>query len=138
MTEMPASDIPWLESFEIGHAEIDRQHRQLIGALNALRSRLAGGEFDNARIDCLVLRDLLHRHLGYEERLLREVAFPSLDEHLASHHAARRALDLLLSDCHDECRIGLSVDCPNRWVDLVLRKLILADLEFKSHLQARS
>ena len=129
--------IQWLASFEMGHGEIDRQHRQLVDELVGLEGELAAGQCDTANARCRALRHQLESHLKYEEQLLADLGFPRLAEHLESHAKALRKIDVILAECRENCPNGLKLDCTTRWYAAVLHHVLLADLDFKSHLQTK-
>lgn len=68
--------IVWESAYETGHADIDRQHRELLGLVNQLEA----AEADSHEI---LLRALDHvmeftlSHFILEEDLMAEVAYPS-------------------------------------------------------------
>jgi hemerythrin-like metal-binding protein len=140
------ADIPWLQSFTIGHADIDRRHRQLLETLNAMNAAREACDLKAARACCHGLREQLRQHFDAEEQLLRGSNFPRLDEHLETHDAAWRVIGLASGDCLGEggrksqgdCQLMSEHNgCAERWTHAILRHVILADLDFKSHLQAQ-
>lgn len=130
--------IPWLRSFEIGHDTIDGEHRALVDAANAIEAELAAGRFESANAQCVALRERLRRHFKHEEKLLRSAGFARAGEHARSHEVARAEVDGILAGCAENCRIGLAMGCTARWCVAILHHVLIADLEFKSHLEHKS
>ncbi len=129
--------IQWLDSFEIGHGEIDGQHRRLVDELAALEGALTAGQYETANAKCRALRRQLESHLKHEEQFLADLGFPRLVEHLESHATALRKIEGILAECRENCPNGLKLDCTTRWYAAVLHHVMLADLDFKSHLQTK-
>ena len=78
--------VVWEEVFETGHAEIDRQHRELLALVDDLES----AEEESAETLLRVLQhvmDFTHTHFLMEEVLMVEVHYPSpaREEMIAQH-----------------------------------------------------
>jgi hemerythrin-like metal-binding protein len=130
--------IRWVESFEIGHERIDREHRELLEGAMAIEEDLDSGRYEEARERCRTLRGRLESHFVYEERLLTEIDFPRIEAHLQTHEEARRKTESIFSECCENCAMGERVACVTRWCVVVLDHVLMADLDFKSHFQNRS
>jgi len=131
------ASLHWLDSFATGNIEIDRQHRRIVAVLNETEADLGAGDFAAANRCCHSLRDLLQDHFAHEERLLAEAEFPRLRSHIGTHAAARGGVEALLAECAEKCELGAKVGCIGRWCTLIVSHLLMADLDFKSHLLAR-
>lgn len=71
-----------------GHAEIDRQHAQLVACLDELRGFVNGSYSFAAGFTAIqALIDYTETHFAYEEDLLRRWAYPALDEHIDQHRS---------------------------------------------------
>ena len=79
--------VVWEEAFETGHAEIDRQHRELLALVDDLES----AEEESSGALLLVLQhvmDFTHTHFLMEEVLMVEVGYPSpAREQMIRQHA---------------------------------------------------
>jgi hemerythrin-like metal-binding protein len=78
--------IQWSDSYCIGLAEIDDQHKTLIDLMNDLWKAITV----NASVqDCeKILQRLEHytvAHFGAEETMMRTIAYPDFDAHQAAH-----------------------------------------------------
>ena len=80
----------WNETFSLGVPEMDEQHRGLVDLINSLH-RVMMGDDDTRRlaeakaqtIDALV--EYCIRHFESEERFMRSIGFPDLDNHGKEH-----------------------------------------------------
>lgn len=78
--------LEWDESMALHLPTIDRQHKQLIGWINALSDSVLKGE------GALVIDDMLQKlvsyvqeHFSYEERLMLSHNFPGFTSHRQEH-----------------------------------------------------
>ncbi|MGH7123383.1 MAG: bacteriohemerythrin, partial [Stellaceae bacterium] len=106
---------PWVDSFCLGHAELDAEHRQLVEMINDVETAIREGQ-DSQRVAELLttLRVAAVRHLERENALLwqigagtyepmkgrartphflRAMAGAALDKHIAEHDAFLERLD---------------------------------------------
>ena len=97
----------WQDNFAIGIAEVDHEHRELIGLINALHDAL-GTERAGERVEAF-LGDIfadISAHFALEERVMRERRYDALTEHKADH---ARLLDQLC-DMMDMQAAGAALD----------------------------
>ena len=77
--------IEWTSDMSVGHPELDRDHRRLIGILNSLGVNM---ELGNRNIVEFILDDLTHYvrvHFQREERHMESIGFPDLVRHREIH-----------------------------------------------------
>jgi len=80
--------LTWDESFKIGIALIDKQHKELVGYINQLyRACLAGNDavapaFKEAMSHMV---DYVRLHFNTEQELLKRINYPSFNEHKKQH-----------------------------------------------------
>lgn len=84
--------VQWSDSYRIGLAEIDDQHKTLIDLMNDLWTAIA---VDANAQDCgKILLRLEHytvAHFGAEETMMRTIGYPDFDAHQAAHqHFVKR------------------------------------------------
>jgi hemerythrin-like metal-binding protein len=99
--------LEWRENFSIGIAEVDHEHRELIGLINSLHAAL-GTERAGERVEAFlgeIFADIA-AHFALEERVMRERRYDALAEHKADHE---RLLDQL-RDMMDEQAEGAELD----------------------------
>ncbi len=86
--------IEWRESFSIGLAEVDGEHRALIDMINALHASL-GPQAGAGRIVAALgeIHARIAAHFALEERAMRQLDYAARGEHKADHE---RLLDELL------------------------------------------
>jgi histidinol dehydrogenase len=89
----PLPPIEWNDDFSVGVAEIDEQHRRLIGILNRLgdccsKAHVSSAEF--AAVCNQVLAELFaytQEHFADEEAYMEKIGYPALEAHRAQHAA---------------------------------------------------
>jgi len=78
--------VPWDDTLDTGHAEMDADHKQLAGLFNRLRDAIDGG---NAKASCAeVLDDIIRHtraHFELEQRLMIQHQYPKAEQHAAEH-----------------------------------------------------
>lgn len=130
--------LKWSNAYRTGHKAIDREHRELLDTVSVIETELTTHHFQESNVDCLALREQLRRHFQGEERLLADVAFPRLQEHVSTHEAAQRKVKNIIGECCEDCSKGLKIECIRRWIEAILDDVLLADLDFKSYLQHKN
>lgn len=79
-------DFKWDESFDLGHKEIDSDHRKFLELLHDCY--LDSCSFGNERVDPLIIRKIktyMARHFSYEEEVMRSCGYPDLERHAKLH-----------------------------------------------------
>jgi len=130
--------LKWLDAYKTGHEAIDHEHRGFLDAINLIETELTACHFQESHADCLALRERLRSHFQSEEQLLADVAFPRLDEHVATHEAAQQKIKEVIGECGEDCSKGLKIECIRHWTEAILDDVLLADLDFKSYLQYKN
>lgn len=75
--------IEWKKSYEIGHSQIDEQHKALVELINKL---LIEEEGSSKSAD--LLEDFMkyaQEHFAHEELIMKELDFPELELHKTQH-----------------------------------------------------
>lgn len=89
--------LQWSDTYECGHDEIDRQHRNLFATVNNLLQLDSSGA-DKKTIDAAVeglLADTVE-HFQFEEYILNQIGYPDAPSHIQAHqHLLDRANVLL-------------------------------------------
>ncbi|MDT8447399.1 MAG: bacteriohemerythrin [bacterium] len=78
--------IHWGSEYELGISQIDQQHRQLAMLINGLRAAMSYGDARpilGGMLEKLIRHATLHFQI--EQRLLKEVDYPELEDHLSQH-----------------------------------------------------
>lgn len=76
----------WGDHLSVEHSGIDAQHKAIFDlGTRVYENWRAGGSVDVLRPAVDRLADLLEDHFSYEERLLVEIGYDGLDEHVAEH-----------------------------------------------------
>ena len=83
------------KELELGHPDLDEQHRELNGLHALAAAAVRAGEAPAVRGSLGKLAELTRRHFAFEERLMAEAAYPDRESHAAGHAAFLKDLDLL-------------------------------------------
>lgn len=78
--------ITWEKRFEIGIAEVDHEHRELIGLINkALASIDAGTDDEDVAAHLGEINADISSHFALEERQMQDRHYPGMAAHKADH-----------------------------------------------------
>lgn len=99
--------LEWRDDFNIGIEEVDHEHRELIGLINALHAEL-GGNRSGERVEAFLGEILasVSAHFALEEKVMRARHYDELAGHKADHE---QLLDEL-RDLMDEQAGGEALD----------------------------
>ncbi len=131
---LPAIGMEWRSDWDTGHAEIDRQHRDLIAAANSLiRITLSspGRERLATQFNQLIVHILAH--FQYEERMLAMTGYPDTGTHERIHRElANKAAHLqsifnrgevtgtaLFSFMVDDVMLGHMMTADRKYIDWI-------------------
>lgn len=93
----------WRDTYSVGIAQIDNQHKQMISLINKLHSTLLQGNGTNARAE--IMDELVRytdSHFAYEESLLRQRDYSGL----AAHSHEHKRLAAQVRDMRDSLHSG--------------------------------
>lgn len=76
----------WKPSYEIGVADLDMQHRRLVGMINELFDAMKEGH-SRAAVDHILdgLTEYVQLHFSTEERLMQQHHYPHFETHGREH-----------------------------------------------------
>jgi len=98
--------LEWEDSFNTGHAGIDREHQNLLVNTNALSTALQEDDMDAVDKVLTFLEEYTIEHFGNEAELMRKYNYPFMQEHLEDHQKfIKRFLSLreeLMSGAQDK------------------------------------
>lgn len=92
------SFMPWTSALELGLAEIDRQHQQLVAMTNALHDELMSASPRRTVVGEILegLVDYTHNHFIVEEVVFQQHDYPETAAHQAEHDGfTAKAMELL-------------------------------------------
>lgn len=78
------SRMTWQDAYDIGHREVDSDHRRVLALINGLEEAAALGDGALAEAFARLAEDVAG-HFAREERLMAEWGFPELDGHRDEH-----------------------------------------------------
>lgn len=110
----------WYDSYNIGVAAIDRQHKELVHRISRLQATLANGDINQEVGNALrFLVDYSKRHFADEERIMMDINFEGLDRHKELHKKFVNDIVLILMDL----KRGKTVD-PLSFIDFLIDWLV--------------
>jgi len=122
----------WDDAYSVGIQEVDRHHEHLLGLLNDTyqvfvtnRQKTELGVVIDALIDYATF------HFVAEEKVMADVGYLHLKEHLAEHESFIRQV-LALSQEHQACRTALSLELIVFLRDWLLGHIMRCDRDYAS------
>lgn len=91
--------VEWHESWNSGHPEIDKQHKELIVLSNELAHiALERENVENVLTQLQIIMDHVINHFRYEESILFEIGYDQYETHKTEHNALIDRFQILLQD----------------------------------------
>ena len=90
--------LQWSETYECGHEEIDRQHRNLFATVNNLLQLDSSGADKNAIAAAVkgLLADTVE-HFEFEEHILTQIRYSDAPSHMQAHQRLLDRANILLA-----------------------------------------
>ena len=125
----------WKKSYEIGLAEIDTQHRNLVGIINELSDAMMNQKGYTVVPHILEkLVDYIQFHFTTEEEIMRETKYPALDEHCQEHLAMTKKVIEFKKDYSENNEIN-SAEVLNFLCDWLKEHIAVSDKKLKMHIK---
>jgi len=110
--------IKWREDFEVGVAEVDHEHRELIELINSLHELMDKGANHDQVVESLgEIYAQIAAHFALEEKMMRRTRYPALAEHKQDHETLLDDLRDIMDEVEDDGAFDerqLSIDLE-RW-----------------------
>lgn len=123
-----------LEAFITGHPVIDAEHRKIVNSINAVSTAIAACEYDQC---ASLLDDFLKiciDHFAAEERLLGDLAYPALADHVVFHKELVIKAKAVKTLCMDLSSPDNIRRCFDEMATLLIEDVVSGDLQFVSFL----
>lgn len=127
----------WLEAFEIGIAEIDGDHRDLLALMRDIHAAFEAG--DRRRGDAL-LTELVAAaadHFRHEEEFLGRIGYPGLDIHAEYHAELLDRAEAMRRSWSSRSGHAVTKTSLDGLFSFLVDDIINGDLRFKSYLEHR-
>ena len=116
--------INWNDSYSVGNAEMDEQHKKLIEIINKLFKSFKEGNAQDILSEILnEMIDYSNYHLNSEEKLLFKHDYPEKDNHEAIHQEFRDKIDelkLIIQKKDEGAHYKLIEYLKNWWTNHIL------------------
>lgn len=127
--------ITWTESYELGIAKVDEQHRSLVDKINELHAAMRAGK-GRASIGSILdfLGEYAMVHFATEESLMERHGYPEMRAHEEEHEKFRqnfRKMTEELANNPQSIRIAVDVEhWLSQWIANHLKKVDKKTMEF--------
>lgn len=131
--------IQWAETYTLGIAEIDNQHRQLVAITDRLFQAIMDEKGEVVLLDILNdIKEYATYHFDYEEKLLRQNGYPlaELGGHIEEHEKLKKQVAGFIEEYEsDPAVMDVSLfGFLRSWTDEHMRQ---TDSEYVTFLQAK-
>jgi len=119
--------------FSVGHVELDNQHQQLVEIINSCieLSRLPDHS-SVSMMKCLIkMNNYAQLHFRCEEKILREMGYPLVNDHLELHAEYARKMETLLQSADQDDLREKIYEFLMQWFD---QHILKEDMKYKPHM----
>jgi hemerythrin len=116
--------LQWTPALAVGVAEVDGQHQELFRRAERLIAALRGGDRGEVAPLLGFLEGYAVFHFEAEERLMRELGYPGLEEHVQAHRTFREEYARMVLDFHRTGPTALLALTVHNWLSDWLRSHI--------------
>jgi hemerythrin-like metal-binding protein len=125
--------IDWSPAYDLGIAEIDRQHRRLVEIVNrlhdAMEQRSPKSAMQGVACDLATYTEI---HFAYEERLMQSMDLPDWEAHRSEHRVLAHEIRSFEADLATG-RLSVSMDLMAVLRGWLLDHVLRADRELVDH-----
>ncbi|PCI39597.1 MAG: hypothetical protein COB46_08460 [Rhodospirillaceae bacterium] len=126
--------IELLESLLTGHEGIDGEHRQIVDAINQVSKVIDDGEFDKCPDLLDNFLNICANHFESEEKLLAELGYPDLQQHIVFHRELTLKAKAVRVLCMDFDAPQSIRRCFDEMSALLIEDVVKGDMAFVSFL----
>jgi hemerythrin len=125
--------ITWKKEYNIGHEEIDDQHKNIVELINKL-DESASPEISTSIIS--QVNGYVRHHLNYEEELLKTLDYPGFEQHKELHiHYSKEISNLTIKATFlDDFAPAQLLEFLKKWWD---NHILVEDMKYKAFLQRK-
>jgi hemerythrin len=129
------SSLVWDKKYELGHAEVDRQHRSLCEMVNNIIRQCEQGQTGRIVQETLAfLVDYTEHHFNSEEALQRETGYPDYEAHKKLHDGFKATVNNLVQQYEDNgSSDSLIESIRNEVIDWLIHHIQNEDTRIISH-----
>lgn len=129
--------LEWIDSFSIGIAPIDEDHKKILQIMQAVQVAVEKNDYAlcTSLLDDLVV--LGSEHFHREEEYLAGVSYPYIEEHILYHQDLLLKVKAVQAICNNANSQGGLEECFSSMAEFLIDDIIAGDLQFKSYLEAR-
>jgi len=122
--------INWTNDFSVNVAEIDQQHKKLVGMINELHDAMRAGKGKDI-IGSIInnLIDYARVHFGTEEKYFAQFGYPETEVHKMEHAGfIKKTLDF--NNGFKQGKIGLTIEVMNFLSDWLKNHILKTDKRY--------
>ena len=124
--------INWESSFSVNIAEIDTQHKKIIGFINELNDAMKEGK--GKEVLSAILNELINytaTHFKYEEQYFEKFGYPETEAH-KQHHANLVQEVVSFRDNFQSGKLGVTVEVLSFLIGWLKNHILVEDKKYTS------
>jgi len=126
--------IELLEEFLTGHPTIDNEHRKIVMAINDVKTAINSNNYDQCAVLLEGFLKTCEKHFKTEERLLANLEYPDLKDHVIFHKELMLKAKAVKVLCIDMSAPQSIERCFDEMAALLIEDVIKGDMNFISFL----
>ena len=125
----------WLESFELGIAEVDEDHRGMLAIMREIEQAADAEAYDHCKELLGELLSFTVAHFQREEKMLEEFGYPNVEIHKKYHTELLARAKSVKSVCESIKTKHNLKECCHEMFGFLVDDIVMGDLKFKSYLE---
>jgi len=129
--------IQWDQKLSVGIAQIDMQHKKLVGMINDMYQAMSQGKGNEALAS--VLKDLIaytRTHFAAEEKLMQTHGYPDFAAHKTQHDQLTKQVMDLQADFNAQ-KVAISTKTAAFLKDWLVNHIMGTDKKYAPYLQGK-
>ena len=129
--------ITWNDSLSVKMDDIDSQHKQLFDIINEVHDAMGAGKGNDILGN--IMQKLLQYtidHFAYEEKMLKKIGYPKLNE----HHKVHEHLTGQVRELHEKLKAGKylsTISVSNFLKDWLKSHILKVDMHYSKYYQSK-
>lgn len=120
----------WKPEYSVNEASLDSHHQQLFSVLNSVYENV----MNSLEVDCVLpkideLSTYTKYHFSEEEKYMRDMGFPEIDDHIAEHRKFAHTIESLRTRYHNN-DLEVSKDLIIVLGEWLLRHVLKEDIKY--------
>lgn len=123
-----------LQTFLTGHPLIDEEHAKIVASINSVSDAVSAGEYERCSSLLEEFLVICIDHFAHEERVLEELGYPNLQDHIVFHKELVIKAKAVKNLCMNMGSPDSIQHCFDEMATLLIEDVVKGDMQFVSFL----